>query len=65
MLSAFHDMHPEEGGLRLLARWIDRNLPYSSAQFYPHYWAFNIQWHKKPELRIDGLRSLRGGGWRT
>jgi len=51
--------------VRLLARWIDRNLPYSSAQFYPQYWAFNIQWHKKPELRIDGLRSLRGGGWRT
>ena len=60
VLPAFYDMHPEEGGWRLLARWIDRNLPYSSAQFYPHYWAFNIQWHEKPERRIDSFAEPKG-----
>ena len=60
VLPAFYDMHPEEGGWRLLARWIDRNLNYSSAQFYPHYWAFNIQWHEKRERRIDSFAEPKG-----
>ena len=60
VLPAFYDMHPEVGGWRLLARWIDRNLPYSSAQFYPAYWAFNIQWHEKPERRIDSFAEPKG-----
>jgi hypothetical protein len=60
VLPAFYDMHPEEGSWRLLARWIDRNLPYSSAQFYPHYWAFNIQWHERPQRRIDSFAEPKG-----
>jgi hypothetical protein len=60
VLPAFYDMHPEEGSWRLLARWIDRNLPYSSVQFYPTYWAFNIQWHEKPERRIDSFAEPKG-----
>jgi len=60
VLPAFHDLCPEEGGWRVLARWIDKHLPYSSVQFYPTYWAFNIQWHEKPERRIDSFAEPKG-----
>jgi hypothetical protein len=59
-LPAFYDMHPEEGSWRILARWIDRNLVYSSVQFYPTYWAFNIQWHERPARRIDSFAEPKG-----
>ncbi|MGE5562394.1 MAG: hypothetical protein ACM3ZV_03710 [Bacillota bacterium] len=60
VLPAFYDMHPEEGSWRILARWIDRNLNYGSVQFYPTYWAFNIQWHERPARTIDSFAEPRG-----
>ena len=60
VLPAFYDMCPEEGGWRVLARWIDKHLPYSSVQFYPTYWAFNIQWHERPARTIDSFAEPKG-----
>jgi hypothetical protein len=60
VLPAFHDLCPEEGGWRVLARWIDKNLNFGSVQFYPFCWAFNIQWHERPERRIDSFAEPKG-----
>jgi hypothetical protein len=60
VLPAFYDMCPEEGSWRVLARWIDKHLNYSSVQFYPAYWAFNIQWHERPARRIDSFAEPKG-----
>ena len=60
VIPAFHDAHPEAGGWQVLARWIDANLPYSTAWFFPTLWAFNIQWHERPQRRIDSYAEPRG-----
>jgi hypothetical protein len=60
VLPAFYDAHPEEGGWQVLARWIDENLPYASLEFFPKYWAFNIQWHERPERRVDSYAEPKG-----
>lgn len=52
VVPAFYDTHPDEGGWRVLAEWIDANLPYSSLYFFPKYWAVNIGWHEAPERSI-------------
>ena len=31
-----------------LAWWAHDHLPYSSMEFFPNRWAFNLQWHEKP-----------------
>lgn len=60
VLPAFYDTHPEEGGWQVLARWIDDTLPYSTVWFFPAYWAFNIQWHERPQRRIDSYAEPKG-----
>jgi hypothetical protein len=60
VVPAFYDAHPEEGGWQVLARWIDDNLPYSIAQFYPTWWAFNLGWHERPQRRIDSFAEPKG-----
>ncbi|HEX5239205.1 MAG TPA: hypothetical protein VFW39_12180 [Sphingomicrobium sp.] len=60
VLPAFHDLCPEDGGWRVLARWIDKHLDFGSVQFYPWMWAFNIQWHERPERRIDSFAEPKG-----
>lgn len=52
--------HHEQGGWRRLAWWIHDHLPYSSLQFFPAYWTFNISWHEKPERRIDSYVDPQG-----
>lgn len=60
---AFTDAHLEEGGWQVMAEWIDNNLPYSTAYFFPTLWAFNIGWHEKPVRRIDSY-AVPKGRWR-
>jgi len=60
VVPAFYDAHPEPGGWQHLARWIDENLPYSWLQFFPKYWAFNINWHERPVRRIGSYVAPRG-----
>ena len=60
VVPAFYDAHPEPGGWQVLARWIHENLPYSSLFFFPTYWAVNINWHERPQRRIDSHAEPKG-----
>ena len=42
------------------ARWIDENLDYGSLYFFPTLWAVNVQWHEKPERRVDSYAVPKG-----
>jgi len=63
VIPEFADKHPEQGGWQVLARWIDENLDYGSLHFFPKMWAVNIQWHEKPERRIDSYAVPQGRWW--
>lgn len=58
--SAFWDAQQGKGDWQVTAEWIDRNLPYSTAWFFPTYWAFNIGWHERPQRRIDSYAEPKG-----
>jgi hypothetical protein len=60
VVPAFYDKHPDEGGGQVLAQWIHHNLPYSSLCFFPTYWAVNINWHERPQRRIDSYTEPKG-----
>jgi len=63
VVPSFHDEHPEVGGWQVLAKWIDEQLPYSSLFFFPTLWAVNINWHERPQRRIDSYAEPKGP-WR-
>ena len=48
--------------LQILARWIDESLDYGSLYFFPTLWAVNVQWHEKPERRVDSYAVPKGQG---
>ncbi|OAP41361.1 hypothetical protein AU381_05685 [Sinorhizobium glycinis] len=54
------DREREEGGWQSLAWWIHDHLPYASLCFFPKLWAFNIQWHERPQRRIRSFAEPRG-----
>lgn len=58
-IPAFLDAFPETGAWQKLAWWIHDHLPYSSLEFFPNLWAFNIQWREGPERRIDSYAEPR------
>jgi hypothetical protein len=60
VVPAFYDAHPEPGGWQAMAKWIDEELPYSTAWFYPRLWAFNISWHERPLRRIESYAEPKG-----
>lgn len=60
VVPSFWDGFQEDGDWRRLAWWIHDHLPYSSLQFFPTYWAFNISWHERPERRIDSYANPVG-----
>jgi len=60
VVPSFWDAHQEPGDWRILAQWIHDNLNYSMLWFFPTYWAFNIQWHERPERRIDSYAEPKG-----
>ena len=60
---SYQDAHPKPGGWQVLGEWIDANLAYPSAWFFPIYWAFNIQWQEHPVRRIDSYAEPKGR-WR-
>lgn len=61
VVPAFYDAHPEPGGWQILPRWIDENLPYSSLEFFPTYWAVNINWSERPKRTIYSFAEPKGG----
>lgn len=56
----FADRYREGADWRGLAWWIHDHLPYAHLQFFPKLCAFNIQWHEKPERRIDSFIAPKG-----
>jgi hypothetical protein len=54
------DRERAEGGWQSLAWWIHDHLPYASLCFFPKLWAFNIQWHERPQRRIRSFAEPRG-----
>ena len=60
VIPAFYDAFHAEGDWQKLAWWIHDHLPYSTLYFFPKLWAVNIQWHEKPERKIDSYTKPRG-----
>jgi hypothetical protein len=49
------------GDWKKLAWWVHDHLPYSSMEFFPQLWAFNLQWREQPERRIYSMISGERG----
>ena len=60
VLPLFWEQHQNAGDWRMLAHWIDQNLPYSALEFFPTYWAFNISWHERPKRQIYSYAEPKG-----
>jgi hypothetical protein len=61
VLPLFWDAHQEAGDWRTMARWVHENLPYSSLEFFPKFWAFNISWHERPRRTVYSYAEPKGG----
>ena len=60
VIPSFWERHQEAGDWQIMARWVHENLPYSSLEFFPKYWAFNISWHERPKRTIYSYAEPRG-----
>ena len=60
VVPAFWAKHQDPGDWQIIARWIHENRPYSTLQFFPTYWAFNIGWRENPERRIASFADPKG-----
>jgi hypothetical protein len=56
----FADRYQSGADWRSMAWWIHDHLPYSSLYFFPKLAAFNLNWHEKPERRIDSYIPPKG-----
>ena len=56
----FWDRFRGEGDWRSLAWWIHDHLPYSTLQFFPKLFAFNIRWHEQAKRQISSYAAPRG-----
>jgi hypothetical protein len=56
----FADRYAKGADWRSMAWWIHDQLPYSSLYFFKKLAAFNINWHEKPERRIDSYVPPKG-----
>ncbi|MFS0738706.1 hypothetical protein ABC347_16795 [Sphingomonas sp. 1P06PA] len=53
VVPSFYARFADEGDWQRLAWWIHDHLPYSSLEFFPVRWAFNISWHEQPARIIS------------
>jgi hypothetical protein len=60
VLPSFWDAHHEPGDWQILARWVHDNLPNSSMEFFPKFWAFNLSWHERPARTIYSHAQPKG-----
>lgn len=56
----FADRYTAMGDWRRMAWWVHDHLPYSTMQFFPKLWAFNLSWHERPERRIHSVAEPKG-----
>lgn len=60
VVRSFADHYARGADWRSLAWWIHDHLPYSTMCFFPKLAAFNIQWHERPQRRIDSYIAPKG-----
>lgn len=60
VVPGFWDRFQQPGDWQKLAWWIHDHLPYSTLEFFPTYWAFNIGWHERPRRIITSFVEPRG-----
>jgi hypothetical protein len=53
VVTSFWDAHQKTGDWRILADWIEANLPYSELEFFPTLWAVNVTWSERPKRKIS------------
>jgi hypothetical protein len=56
----FADRYAAGADWRGLGWWIHDHLPYSRLCFFPKLAAFNINWHERPQRRIDSFIEPKG-----
>ncbi len=56
----FVDRYASEGDWRRMAWWVHDHLPYSTMQFFPKLWAFNLSWHERPTRSIYSYAQPKG-----
>lgn len=56
----FADRYTVEGDWCRMAWWVHDHLPYSSMQFFPKLWAFNLSWHERPKRSIYSYAQPKG-----
>jgi hypothetical protein len=64
VVPGFIPYYEATGHWEAMAWWVHDHLPYSSLQFFPHYAAFNLQWHERPARSIYSHVPPRRG-WLT
>lgn len=60
VVPAFWDRFQAPRDWQKLAWWVHDHLPYSEMEFFPKYWAFNLQWREQPARRIFSFTAPRG-----
>jgi hypothetical protein len=60
IVPSFWDRFQAEGDWQKLAWWIHDTLPYSTLNFFPKYFAFNINWSDRPKRIIKSNVEPRG-----
>lgn len=52
VVPSFATRFTAEEDWKRLAWWLHDHLPYSTIEFFPVRWAFNLQWHERPVRTI-------------
>jgi hypothetical protein len=55
VVPSFWNKFQGEGDWVKLAWWIHDHLPYSTMEFFPRLWAFNLGWHEVPAKKITSF----------
>lgn len=61
VVNRFIPYYERTGDWEALAWWVHDHLPYADMEFFPHYAAFNLQWHEAPSRTIYSYIPPRRG----
>jgi len=61
VVNRFIPYYERTGDWEAMAWWVHDHLPYADMQFFPHFAAFNLQWHETPERSIYSFIPPRRG----
>ncbi|MEM8602780.1 MAG: hypothetical protein AAGF24_02950 [Cyanobacteria bacterium P01_H01_bin.121] len=60
IVSGYCDYYARTGEWQPLAWWVHDQLPYSTLCFFPELCMVSINWHEKPQRRIDSYIAPKG-----